>query len=190
MDPQQSALPLQLHSNSFAMGPGQVPKLRVEEGGRGGEGTARAAGGQEAQVHQPNVTFPSGGVSSRWSPGESLQWPRGTRVDRGAKGRLDVKSGSCSLLTICRSGIMFPWMNSRTADFKQSGNTIFIIFGLKKKKKKMKTCERTNIIDTIPTPAICAQGVLTSGLSNSALCDICSLSVCTYNNTTVTFQSR
>lgn len=57
---------------------------------------------------------------SRWSPGESLQRPRGTRVDRGAKGRLDVKSGSCSLLTICRSGIMFPWMNSRTADFKQS----------------------------------------------------------------------
>lgn len=118
------------------MGPGQVPKLRVDEGGEGGDGTARARGGQEAQVHQPNVTFPSAGVSSRWSPGESLQWPLGTRGDRGAKGRLEVKSGSCSLLTICRSGVMFPWMNPRTADFKQSGNPVFIIFGLNKKKKK------------------------------------------------------
>lgn len=124
MDPQQSALPLQLHSNSFAMGSGQVPKLRVEEGGEGGDGTA-------AQVHQPIVTPPTVSV-----PGGAQVNRSSGREGRGAKGRLDVKSGSCSLLTICRSGIMFPWMNPRTADFKQTGNTIFIIFGLKKEKKE------------------------------------------------------
>lgn len=147
MDPQQSALPLQLHSNSFAMGSGQVPKLRVEEGGEGGDGTA-------AQVHQPIVTPPTVSV-----PGGAQVNRSSGREGRGAKGRLDVKSGSCGgLLTICRSGIMFPWMNPRTADFKQSGNTIFFLnnnLWLKegKKREKIKTCERTNIVDTISTPA-------------------------------------
>lgn len=114
------------------MGSGQVPNLRGRQGGEGGVGTAHTGGGQEeAWVRQPNMTFPSAGVSSRWSPGESLRLPRGTLTDRGAKGRPDIKSEICSLPTICRPGIMFPWMNPRTADFKQSGNIIFIIFGFK-----------------------------------------------------------
>lgn len=106
------------------MGSGQVPKLRVEEGGEGGDGTA-------AQVHQPMVTPPTVSV-----PGGAQVNRSSGREGRGAKGRLDVQSGSCSLLTICRSGIMFPWMNPPTADFKQSGNTIFYHLWLKEEEKE------------------------------------------------------
>lgn len=127
MDPQQSALPLQLHGNSFAMSPGQVPKLSA--GGGGG-------GGQEAELHQQNMTS-SAHVSSRLNPGEQFQCPLEPLVHCHAKGELDMKSRSCSLLTICRSGVMFPWMNPRTADSEQSGNCGFYYLLL------------LNIVDTI-----------------------------------------
>ncbi|XP_068589729.1 homeobox protein Hox-C3a-like [Cebidichthys violaceus] len=113
MDPQQSALPLQLHGNSFAMSSGQVPKLSAgynEEGG---------GGGQEAEVNQQNMTS-SAHVSSRLNPGEQLQCPLEPLVHCHAKGKMDIKSRSCSLLTICRSGVIFPWMNPRTTDSEQS----------------------------------------------------------------------
>lgn len=114
----------------FCNGPWTSAKFESRERWRRRSWDCLCGGGQEeAQVHQPRMTFPSAGVSSRWSPGESLQWPRGMQVDRGAKGRLDIKSGSCSLLTICCPGIMFPWMNPQTTDFKQSGNTISITCG-------------------------------------------------------------
>lgn len=135
MDPQQSALPLQLHGNSFAMGSGQVPKLSAGEGGGGGGGggDGGAGGGQEAQLQRQNMTSSSSaGVTCRLSPGEQFECPLEPQVHCHAKGRLDVKSGSCGLLAICRSGVMFPWMNPRTADSQQSGNSGFMIFYLKK----------------------------------------------------------
>ncbi|XP_068454412.1 homeobox protein Hox-D4-like [Clinocottus analis] len=114
MDPQQSALPLQLHGNNFAMSSGQVPKLSarcIEEGGRGG--------GQEAELDQLNLTS-SARVSSRLNSGEQLQCPLEPLGHCHAKGKMDIKSRSCSLLTICRSGVIFPWMNPRTTDSEQS----------------------------------------------------------------------
>ncbi|XP_042264326.1 homeobox protein Hox-A3-like [Thunnus albacares] len=117
MDPQQSALPLQLHGNTFAMSSGQVPKLSAgynEGGGGGGDG-----GGQEAELNQQNMTS-SAHVSSRLNPDEQFQCPLEPLVHCRAKGELDVKSRSCSLLTICRSGVIFPWMNPRTTDSEQS----------------------------------------------------------------------
>ncbi|XP_071332366.1 homeobox protein Hox-D4-like [Trachinotus anak] len=116
MDPQQSALPLQLHGNSFAMSSGQVPKLSAgyNGGGEGGRG-----GGQEAELNQQNMTS-SAHVSSRLNPDEQFQSPLEPLVHCHAKGELDIKSRSCSLLTICRSGVMFPWMNPRTTDSEQS----------------------------------------------------------------------
>ncbi|XP_070767252.1 homeobox protein HOX3-like [Enoplosus armatus] len=118
MDPQQSALPLQLHGNSFAMSSGQVPKLSAGyyEGGGGGGG---GGGGQEAEPNQQNMTS-SAHVSSRLNPGEHFQCPLEPLVHCHAKGKLDIKSRSCSLLTICRSGVIFPWMNPRTTDSEQS----------------------------------------------------------------------
>ncbi|XP_051281773.1 homeobox protein HOX3-like [Dicentrarchus labrax] len=113
MDPQQSALPLQLHDNSFAVSSGQVPKLSgYNEGGGGGEG-------QEAEVDQQHMTS-FAPVSSRLNPGEQFQCPLEPLVHCHAKGKLDIKSRSCNLLTICRSGVMFPWMNLRTTDSEQS----------------------------------------------------------------------
>lgn len=126
MDPQQSALPLQLHGNSFAMSSGQVPKLNAgcnEEGGGGGGG----GGGQEAELNQQNMTS-SAHVSSRLNPGEQFQRPLEPLVHCHAKGKLDIKSRSCSLLTICRSGVMFPWMNPRTTDSEKSGNSGFVYY--------------------------------------------------------------
>lgn len=123
MDPQQSALPLQLHGNSFALSPGQVPKLsgRYSEGGGGGGG-----GGRDAELIQQNMTS-SAHVSSRLSPGERFECPLEPLVHCHAKGKLDIKSRSCSLLTICRSGVIFPWMNPRTTDSEQSGNSGFCL---------------------------------------------------------------
>ncbi|XP_029291003.1 homeobox protein Hox-A3a-like [Cottoperca gobio] len=111
MDPQLSALPLQLHGNSFAMSSGQVPKLS--------EGYNEGGAGQEAERNQQNMTS-SAHVSSRLNPGEQFQCPLEPLVHCHAKGKLDIKSRSCSLLTICRSGVIFPWMNPRTADSEQS----------------------------------------------------------------------
>lgn len=123
MDPQQSALPLQLHGNSFAMSSGQVPKLRAgcNEGGGGG------GGGQEAELRQQNMTS-SAHVSSRLNPGEQFQCPLEPLVHCHAKGKLDMKSRSCSLLTICHSGVIFPWMTSRITDSEQSGNSGFLYY--------------------------------------------------------------
>uniref|UniRef100_UPI0037E767F8 homeobox protein Hox-D4-like n=1 Tax=Semicossyphus pulcher TaxID=241346 RepID=UPI0037E767F8 len=116
MDPQQSALPLQLHGNSLAMSSGPVPELSLgynEIGGGGG-------GGQEAELNQQNMTS-SAAVSSRLSPGEQFPSPPEPPVHCHAKDKPDMKSRSCSLLTICRSGVVFPWMNPRTTDSQQSG---------------------------------------------------------------------
>ncbi|XP_028437655.1 homeobox protein Hox-D3 [Perca flavescens] len=113
MHPQQSALPLQLHGNSFAMSSGQVPKLNAgynEEGG---------GGGQEAELNQQNMTS-SAHVSCRLNPGEQCQSPLEPLVHCHAKGKLDTKSRSCSLLSICGSGVIFPWMNQRTTDSEPS----------------------------------------------------------------------
>lgn len=57
---------------------------------------------------------------SRLNPDEQFQCPLEPLVHCRAKGELDVKSRSCSLLTICRSGVIFPWMNPRTTDSEQS----------------------------------------------------------------------
>ncbi|XP_034064772.1 homeobox protein HOX3-like [Gymnodraco acuticeps] len=111
MDPQPSALPLQLHGNSFAMSSGQVPKLSA--------GYNEGGGGQDAVLHQQTMTS-SARVSCRLNPGEQFGCPLEPLVHCHAKGRQDMKSRSCSLLTICRSGVIFPWMNQRTADSEQS----------------------------------------------------------------------
>lgn len=126
MDPQQPALPLQLHGNSFAMSSGHVPKARAgyNEGGGGGGG-----GGQEAELNQQNMTS-SAHVGSRLSPGEQFQRPLEPLVHCHAKGELDIKSRSCSVLTICHSGVIFPWMNPRTTDSEQSGNSAFVYYHL------------------------------------------------------------
>ncbi|KAM7404753.1 hypothetical protein PAMP_012072 [Pampus punctatissimus] len=117
MDPQQSALPLQLHGNSFAMSSGQVPKLNA--GYNRGRGGGAAGGGQEAELNQQNMTS-SAYVSSRLNPDEQFGCPLEPLVHCHAKDKLDIKSRSCSLLTICRSGVIFPWMNPRTTDSEQS----------------------------------------------------------------------
>lgn len=132
MDPHQSALPLQLHGNSFAMSSGQVPKRRQGGGGGcGGEGGGGRGGGQEAELYQLNMTS-SARVSSRLNPGEQFQCPQEPLVHRHAKGKLDIPSRSCSPLTICRPGVMFPWMKPHTADSEQSGNSGFIISSIQK----------------------------------------------------------
>ncbi|XP_059188621.1 homeobox protein HOX3-like [Centropristis striata] len=115
MDPQLSALPLQLHGNSFAVSPGQVPNLSAGyNAGEGGGG-----GGQEAELNQQNMTS-CAGVSCRLNPGEQFERPLEPLVHCHAKGKLDLQSRSCSLLTICRAGVTFPWMNPRTTDSEQS----------------------------------------------------------------------
>lgn len=119
MDPQLSALPLQLHGNSLAMSSGKVPELsQGYKGGRGG-------GGQEAELNQQNMTS-SVPVSSRLNPGEQFQNPPELVGHCHAKDKLDIKSRSCSVLTICHSGVIFPWMNPRTTDSQQSGNSCFV----------------------------------------------------------------
>ncbi|CAI5647564.1 unnamed protein product [Oreochromis niloticus] len=112
MDPQQFALPLQLHGNSFAMSSGQVPKLSAGYNEGGG-------GGQEAELNQQNMTS-SSRVSSRLNPDEQSECPLEPVVHCHGKGKLDIKSRSCSLLTICRSEVIFPWMNPRTTGSEQS----------------------------------------------------------------------
>ncbi|KAG8002667.1 Homeobox protein Hox-C3a [Nibea albiflora] len=104
------------------MSSGQVPKLNAgynEGGGGGGAGGGRGRRGQEAELNQQNVTS-SVHVSSRLNPGEQFQCPLEPLVQCHAKGKLDIKSRSCSLLTICRSGVMFPWMHPRTTNSEQS----------------------------------------------------------------------
>nr|XP_020474242.1 homeobox protein Hox-D3-like [Monopterus albus] len=112
MEAQQSALPLQLHGN--ILGSGQVPKLSAgyNEAGRGG-------GGREAELNQHDMTS-SAHVSSRLNPDEEFPSPLEPLVHCRAKGKLDIKSRSCGLLTICHSGVIFPWMNPRTTDSEQS----------------------------------------------------------------------
>lgn len=123
MDPQLSSLPLQLHGNIFAMSSGQVPKLSAgyNEGGGGG------GGGQEAELNQKNMTS-SAHVSSRLTTDEQFASPLEPLVHCHAKGKLDTRSTSCSLLTICHSGVIFPWMNPRTTDSEQSGNCPFVYY--------------------------------------------------------------
>nr|XP_046252181.1 homeobox protein Hox-C3a [Scatophagus argus] len=123
MDPQQPAPPLQLHGNSFAMSSGQVPK-QSRGGGGGGGGGGRCGGvgggeGQEAEFNQQNLTS-SAHVSSRLNPGEQFQCPLEPLVHCHAKGKLDIKGQSCSLLAICHSGVMYPWMSPRTTNSEQS----------------------------------------------------------------------
>nr|XP_043894441.1 homeobox protein HOX3 isoform X1 [Solea senegalensis] len=67
---------------------------------------------------RPHVTLAP--FCSRLSPDEQFERPLEPLVHCHAKGKLDIKSRSCSLLTICHSGVIFPWMNSRTTDSEQS----------------------------------------------------------------------
>lgn len=121
MDPQQSGFPLQLHGNTFAMSSGQVPSLSA--------GYSEGGGGQEAELHRRNMTS-CARVSSRVNPDERFQSPVQPLVHCHAKGKLDVKSRSCGLLTICHSGVIFPWMNPRTTDSDGSGNSGFVYYSL------------------------------------------------------------
>ncbi|XP_029363083.1 homeobox protein Hox-D3-like [Echeneis naucrates] len=68
-----------------------------------------------ARLHVTTAPF-----CSRLSPDEQSQSPLEPLVHCHAKGELDIQSRSCSLLTICHSGVMFPWMNPRTTDSEQS----------------------------------------------------------------------
>ncbi|XP_068608452.1 homeobox protein HOX3-like, partial [Brachionichthys hirsutus] len=111
VDSQQSDLLLQLRGNSFVVSSGQMPKLRASAGA-GGDG-------QEAELNQQNMTS-SAHVSSRLNSGKQFQRPLEPLVHCHTKGELDMKSGSCSLLAICHSGVMFPWMNPRTTNSEQS----------------------------------------------------------------------
>ncbi|XP_028265378.1 homeobox protein lin-39 isoform X4 [Parambassis ranga] len=115
MDPHQPAPLLQLHGNSFAMSSGQVPKLSAgnNEGGGG------CGGGQHAELNHQNLTS-SADLSSRLNPVDQCECPLEPVVHCHAKGKLDIKSRGCSVLTICRSGVIFPWMNPRTAVSEQS----------------------------------------------------------------------
>lgn len=120
MDPHEQPGPLlQLHGNSFAMSSGQVPKLRAGYNERGG-------GGGEGEEHNQQILTSCAGVSSRLNPGEQFQNPLETVVHCRAKGRLDVRGRGPR--TICRSGVMFPWMHPRTTDSEQSGNCAFLYY--------------------------------------------------------------
>ncbi|XP_041859826.1 homeobox protein Hox-B2-like [Melanotaenia boesemani] len=57
---------------------------------------------------------------SRLNLHEKSECPLEPVVHCHAKGKLDIKSRSCSILTICHSGVIFPWMKSRTAASEQS----------------------------------------------------------------------
>lgn len=53
---------------------------------------------------------------SRLNPREQFESPPEPVGHCHAKGKMGIKSRSCSLLTICHSGLIFPWMNPRTSD--------------------------------------------------------------------------
>ncbi|XP_056154970.1 homeobox protein Hox-B3a-like [Lampris incognitus] len=53
---------------------------------------------------------------SRLSSAERLRCPLDPLVHQHDKGKLDIKSRSCSPSAICCPGLIFPWMNPRTAD--------------------------------------------------------------------------
>ncbi|CAJ1085166.1 homeobox protein Hox-C3a-like [Xyrichtys novacula] len=111
MDPQLSALPLQLHGNSLAMSSGQVPELSLRYNGGGG--------GQETELNQQNMTS-SAPIISRLKPGEHFENLPEPVGHSHAKDKPENKSKSCSVFTICHSGVIFPWMNPRTTDSQQS----------------------------------------------------------------------
>lgn len=54
------------------------------------------------------------------NPGEPFQSPLLPAGQCHTEGKMDNRSRGCSLVTICRSGLIFPWMNSRTSDAPQS----------------------------------------------------------------------
>lgn len=54
------------------------------------------------------------------SPGEPFQSPLLPSGQCHTKGKMDARSRGCNLITICHSGLIFPWMNSRTSDAQQS----------------------------------------------------------------------
>lgn len=55
-----------------------------------------------------------------FSPGEQFQSPLLPPGQCHTKGKMDARSRGCNLITICHSGLIFPWMNSRTSDAQQS----------------------------------------------------------------------
>lgn len=119
MDPQQrAALPLQLRGNSSAMNSGQVPNLSLGRSERGG------GGGPDAEQQNMTSTVPS---TSRLDPQHVSECPLGPEVRCQAKGKLDIKSRGYNL-TICRSGVMFPWMMPQKNDSGQSGNLFIYLF--------------------------------------------------------------
>ncbi|XP_015241814.1 PREDICTED: homeobox protein Hox-A7-like [Cyprinodon variegatus] len=119
MDPQQCvALPTQLHGNSFEMSSGQVPKPGV---GWGEETSGeRGEGGHDLGPDQLNLTS-NDPFSFRLNPCALSERPPEPAVYCHAKGKLDTKSRGCSV-TICHSGGIFPWMNSRGIGSKQSSS--------------------------------------------------------------------
>lgn len=114
MDTPQPSLPLQAHGNTLALCSGHVPKVHYYEGG------GRDEEGQKAGL---KVTS-SAPVISRLNPGEPFQSPLLPAGQCHTEGKMDNRSRGCSLVTICRSGLIFPWMNSRTSDAPQSGNVV------------------------------------------------------------------
>ncbi|XP_033824782.2 homeobox protein HOX3-like [Periophthalmus magnuspinnatus] len=107
MDPLHLSLPLQTDGNTSALSSGQVPKVHYKEAGGRGEG------------QDTGLTITSSAhVTSRLSPGERFQSPPLSQCH--TKGKKDARSTGCNLITICHSGLIFPWMNSRTSDAQQS----------------------------------------------------------------------
>ncbi|XP_037540075.1 homeobox protein Hox-D3 [Nematolebias whitei] len=116
MDPQQrAALPLQLRGNSSAVNSGQVPNLSLGRSERGGGG-----GGPDAEQQNLTSTVPS---SSRLDPQHVSESPLGPVVRCQTKGKLDIKSRGYSL-TICHSGVIFPWMMSQKNGSGQSASRV------------------------------------------------------------------
>ncbi|XP_020785756.1 homeobox protein Hox-D3-like [Boleophthalmus pectinirostris] len=107
MDPLPPSLPLQADGNTLALNSGQVPIVHYNDAGGRGEG-------QDAGL---TVTS-SAHATSRLSPGEQFRSPPLSQCH--TKGKKDARSTGCNLITICHSGLIFPWMNSRTSDAQQS----------------------------------------------------------------------
>jgi len=114
MDNQQS-VQLQLHSNNFTLCSGQVPTVNMAYGG---------GRGPVMQLNQRNMT--SSSVRSRSNPDERFRrCPLESLDEDHGKDKVDSRNTSCSPFTICRPGLIFPWMNPRTTDSNQSGEFRF-----------------------------------------------------------------
>ncbi|KAM4609689.1 homeobox protein Hox-C3a isoform 1-T4 [Polymixia lowei] len=57
---------------------------------------------------------------SRSNQAQQLRCPLDSLVHHHGKGKPDIKSRRWSPFTICRSGLIFPWMNAKTTDSNES----------------------------------------------------------------------